>query len=88
MIHSYGPLLGSHVLLAAVGLMPAHEQAYGVVRPGGIISRVGVPQYEKAPIGFCSLFAKNARLAGGPAPVHASIEQTIPEVLEGAGAHG
>ena len=26
--------------------MPAYEQAFGVVRPGGMISRVGVPQYE------------------------------------------
>lgn len=42
---------GSHVVLEAVGLMPAYEQAYGIVRPGGTISRVGVPQYEEAPSG-------------------------------------
>ncbi|MGD6751990.1 alcohol dehydrogenase catalytic domain-containing protein [Streptomyces sp. BH105] len=74
---------GSHVVLEAVGLMPAYEQAYGIVRPGGIISRVGVPQYEEAPVGFGSLFGKNAQLAGGPAPVRAYIEQAIPDVLEG-----
>ncbi|MCM2424920.1 alcohol dehydrogenase catalytic domain-containing protein [Streptomyces sp. RKAG337] len=74
---------GSHVVLEAVGLMPAYEQAYGIVRPGGIISRVGVPQYEDAPVGFGSLFGKNAGLTGGPAPVRAYIEQTIPDVLEG-----
>jgi threonine dehydrogenase-like Zn-dependent dehydrogenase len=74
---------GSHVVLEAVGLMPAYEQAYGIVRPGGIISRVGVPQYEQAPVGFGSLFGKNAQLAGGPAPVRAYIEQAIPDVLEG-----
>lgn len=74
---------GSHVVLEAVGLMPAYEQAYGIVRPGGIISRVGVPQYEQAPIGFGSLFGKNARLAGGPAPVRAYIEGAIPQVLDG-----
>ena len=34
---------GSHVVLEAVGHMPAYEQAYGIVRPGGVISRVGVP---------------------------------------------
>ena len=72
---------GSHVVLEAVGHMPAYEQAYGIVRPGGIISRVGVPQYEDAPIGFGSLFGKNARLAGGPAPVRAYMEAAIPQVL-------
>ncbi|MER5475240.1 alcohol dehydrogenase catalytic domain-containing protein [Streptomyces sp. NPDC002685] len=74
---------GSHVVLEAVGLMPAYKQAYGIVRPGGIISRVGVPQYEEAPVGFGSLFGKNAGLTGGPAPVRAYIEQAIPDVLEG-----
>ncbi|WP_029151181.1 alcohol dehydrogenase catalytic domain-containing protein [Microbacterium indicum] len=74
---------GSHVVLEAVGHMPAYEQAYGIVRPGGIISRVGVPQYEDAAIGFGSLFGKNARLAGGPAPVRAYLEQAIGQVLAG-----
>jgi threonine dehydrogenase-like Zn-dependent dehydrogenase len=37
---------GTHVVLEAVGHMSAYEQAYSVVRPGGTISRVGVPQYE------------------------------------------
>ncbi|WP_194396368.1 zinc-binding dehydrogenase [Microbacterium atlanticum] len=74
---------GSHIVLEAVGHMPAYEQAYGIVRPGGIISRVGVPQYEEAPIGFGSLFGKNARLAGGPAPVRAYLDAAIPQVLSG-----
>ncbi|MFV0460691.1 MAG: alcohol dehydrogenase catalytic domain-containing protein [Actinomycetales bacterium] len=75
--------LGSHAVLEAVGHMPAYEQAYGVVRPGGIISRVGVPQYEQAPVGFGSLFAKNARLAGGPAPVRAYLQDAVTDVLAG-----
>lgn len=74
---------GSHVVLEAVGLMPAYEQAYGIVRPGGIISRVGVPQYEQAPVGAESLFGKNAQLAGGPAPVRAYLEPAIDDVLAG-----
>lgn len=75
---------GSHVVLEAVGHMPAYEQSYGIVRPGGVISRVGVPQYEEAPIGFQSLFAKNASLTGGPAPVRAYLEEAIPQVISGA----
>jgi threonine dehydrogenase-like Zn-dependent dehydrogenase len=74
---------GTHVVLEAVGHMPAYEQAYGVVRPGGTISRVGVPQYEQAPIGFGSLFGGNITLTGGPAPARAYIEELLPDVLEG-----
>lgn len=74
---------GSHVVLEAVGHMPAYEQAYGIVRPGGVISRVGVPQYEDAPVGFGSLFGKNTTLTGGPAPVRAYLEDGITQVLSG-----
>lgn len=74
---------GAHVVLEAVGHMPAYEQAYGIVRPGGVISRVGVPQYEDAPVGFGSLFGKNVTLTGGPAPVRAYLEAAIPQVLSG-----
>ena len=36
---------GSHVVLEAVGHRPAYDQSVAVVRAGGVISRVGVPQY-------------------------------------------
>jgi threonine dehydrogenase-like Zn-dependent dehydrogenase len=75
---------GSPIVLEAVGHMPAYEQAVGIVRPGGVISRVGVPQYEAAPIGFASLFGQNVTLTGGPAPVRAYIEQLLPAVLNGS----
>ena len=74
---------GSHVVLEAVGHMPAYEQSYGVVRVGGVISRVGVPQYEDAPVGFGSLFGKNITLTGGPAPVRAYLENAVQQVLSG-----
>jgi threonine dehydrogenase-like Zn-dependent dehydrogenase len=74
---------GSHAVLEAVGYMPAYEQALGVVRAGGVISRVGVPQYEEGPIGRRSLFGRNITLTGGPAPVRAYIEQLLPAVLDG-----
>lgn len=74
---------GTHVVLEAVGNMPAYEQALGIVRAGGVISRVGVPQYEDAPIGMASLFRHNVRLAGGPAPVRAYIEELMPDILNG-----
>ncbi|MCW2747007.1 MAG: dehydrogenase [Nocardioidaceae bacterium] len=74
---------GAHKVLEAVGHAPAYQQAVRTVRPGGIISRVGVPQYEEAPVGFGSLFGGNITLTGGPAPVRAYIEQLLPAVLDG-----
>ncbi|WP_422934335.1 zinc-dependent alcohol dehydrogenase family protein [Sinomonas sp. P47F7] len=75
--------VGAAKVLEAVGHMPAYEQAVGIVRPGGIISRVGVPQYEDAAVGFGSLFGPNVTLTGGPAPVRAYIERLLPAVLDG-----
>ncbi|MFE3442464.1 zinc-binding dehydrogenase [Nocardia sp. NPDC059180] len=74
---------GTHVVIEAVGHMPAFEQAIGVVRPGGVISRVGVPQYADAPIGFGTLFGPNITLTGGPAPARAYIDTLLPGVLDG-----
>ena len=74
---------GTRVVLEAVGHMPAYEQAVGVVRHGGVISRVGVPQYEEAAVGFGSLFGPNITLTGGPAPVRAYIDRLLPGVLDG-----
>lgn len=75
--------LGTQVVIEAVGHLPAYDQCLGVVRSGGIISRVGVPQYEEAGVGFASLFGRNLTLTGGPAPVRAYIEEFLPEVLDG-----
>jgi threonine dehydrogenase-like Zn-dependent dehydrogenase len=74
---------GSQIVLEAVGHLPAYQQAVGIIRPGGVISRVGVPQYEEAPVGFGSLFGPNITLTGGPAPVRAYIEHLLPAVLDG-----
>jgi threonine dehydrogenase-like Zn-dependent dehydrogenase len=75
---------GSPIVLEAVGHLPAYEQAIGIVRPGGVISRVGVPQYDDAPVGFGSLFGPNITLTGGPAPVREYVEQLLPAVLDGS----
>ncbi|WP_435591349.1 zinc-binding dehydrogenase [Nocardia sp. bgisy118] len=75
---------GTHVVVEAVGHMPAYQQAVGIVRPGGVISRVGVPQYKDAAVGFGTLFGPNITLTGGPAPVRAYIDALLPGVLDGS----
>jgi len=74
---------GTHVVLEAVGHLPAYEQALGVVRDGGTISRVGVPQYTDGPVGR-TLFIRNVTLTGGVAPVRSYIDELLPDVLSGA----
>ena len=74
---------GSPVVIEAVGTRPAYDQAVGAVRGGGTISRVGVPQYEEAPVGMGSLFIRNVRLTGGAAPVRAYTERLMPGILDG-----
>jgi threonine dehydrogenase-like Zn-dependent dehydrogenase len=74
---------GTHAVLECVGYRNAYDMAVGTVRAGGIISRVGVPQYEEAPIGFGSLFGRNIGLAGGPGAQRSYIEELLPDVLEG-----
>jgi threonine dehydrogenase-like Zn-dependent dehydrogenase len=74
---------GTHTVLECVGHVPAYEQAVGVVRAGGVISRVGVPQYEEAPVGPSTLWRRNVTLTGGPGAQRPYIEELLPDVLEG-----
>jgi len=73
---------GTHAVLECVGTMQALETAFGVVRDGGVVSRVGVPQYADGPIGF-DMLMRNITLTGGAAPARAYIEELLPDVLDG-----
>ena len=74
---------GTRVVIDAAGSRAAYDQALGVVRHGGTISRVGMPQYDEAPIGMAALFRHDIRLTGGAAPVRAYLETLLPPVLAG-----
>lgn len=74
---------GSHVVIDAVGHLPAFEQALGAVRAGGTVARVGVPQYATGPIGR-DQFVRNVTITGGVAPVRAYIDALLPGVLDGS----
>ncbi|WP_433611447.1 zinc-binding dehydrogenase [Dactylosporangium sp. CA-139114] len=73
---------GTHTVLECVGLKPAIETAFAVVRNGGTVSRVGAPQYPDVPADF-GVFFRNITLTGGVAPARAYIDELLPDVLEG-----
>jgi threonine dehydrogenase-like Zn-dependent dehydrogenase len=73
---------GVHSVLECVGLGQATVTALSIVRPGGAVGRVGVPQEESIPNAVQTFF-DNVTIAGGPAPARAYIEELLPDVLEG-----
>lgn len=74
---------GATAVLECVGTEDAFEMGLGAVRAGGAVSRVGVPQYEKARLDFGSVFFRNVSVRGGVAPSRAYIPDLLPDVLEG-----
>lgn len=74
--------MGVHAALECVGTAEAIQGALRMVRPGGAVGRVGVPQYDTLPVAEESFFG-NIIVAGGPAPVRAYIAELLPDVMEG-----
>jgi threonine dehydrogenase-like Zn-dependent dehydrogenase len=73
---------GTHTVLECVGLRDAVETAIQIARDGGIVSRVGAPQYDDVPMDD-SAFMRNITLTGGVAPARAYIEELMPDILDG-----
>ena len=74
---------GTHTVLECVGTAQAIQTALGTVRAGGVVSRVGAPQYAEVPMDFAT-FMSNITLTGGVAPARAYIEELLPGVLDGS----
>ena len=73
---------GAEAALECVGTEAAVDQALGVLHNGGRLGFVGVPHYEKHPIG--STFAQNITVAGGAASVTTYDKQLLLKaVLDG-----
>src|SRR5260221_2474927 len=79
--------LGAHSVLECVGHGQSTETALSIVRAGGAVGRVGVPQQETIPAATKTFFS-NVTIAGGPAPVRAYIEEPMPHILEGRSEAG
>jgi threonine dehydrogenase-like Zn-dependent dehydrogenase len=73
---------GTHAVLECVGSKPALDMALGVIRDGGAISRVGLPQYNEGPLGP-DLVLRNITITGGAAPARAYIEELMPDIFDG-----
>lgn len=74
--------LGAHAVLECVGHVESTATALGIVRAGGAVGRVGVPQQDTIPATQATFYG-NVTIAGGPAPVRAYIEELMPDILEG-----
>jgi threonine dehydrogenase-like Zn-dependent dehydrogenase len=74
--------LGSHSVLECVGHGQSTVTALSIVRAGGAVGRVGLPQEDSVPEAVTTFF-ENVTIAGGPAPARAYIEELMPDVLEG-----
>jgi threonine dehydrogenase-like Zn-dependent dehydrogenase len=73
---------GTHAVIECVGTEQSLATAFGVVRDGGIVSRLGVSQYTQVPMGFDTIM-RNITLTGGAAPARAYIEELMPDILDG-----
>jgi threonine dehydrogenase-like Zn-dependent dehydrogenase len=73
---------GTPAVVECVGTEQSVQTALGVVRAGGVVSRLGVSQYAQVPMGF-DTFMRNVTLTGGAAPARAYIEELLPDVLDG-----
>jgi threonine dehydrogenase-like Zn-dependent dehydrogenase len=73
---------GTHAVIECVGTEQSLATAFGVVRDGGIVSRLGVSQYTQVPMGFDTMM-RNITLTGGVAPARAYIEELMPDILDG-----
>ncbi len=74
--------LGAHSVLECVGYEESTITARSIVRAGGAVGRVGVPQDASIPMASETFF-RNITIAGGPAPVRAYIEDLMPDILAG-----
>ena len=73
---------GTHAVIECVGTEQSLATAFGVVRDGGIVSRLGVSQYTQVPMAFDTMM-RNITLTGGVAPARAYIEELMPDILDG-----
>lgn len=71
---------GADKVLEAVGTQQAIDGAIAMVRPYGVVGRVGAAQYSSVPLDFGTIM-RNITVTGGVAPARAYIETLMPDIL-------
>lgn len=78
-----GPARGVHEpLQPLLPPLPAETLAEALVQVGPVNGEPRPPR--RTPIGLGSVFRHNVRMAGGPAPVRAYIDELLPTILDGS----
>jgi threonine dehydrogenase-like Zn-dependent dehydrogenase len=75
--------LGVPHVLECVGMQSAWDTAVGIVRPGGTIGYVGVPNGMESGLPVRQMFMGNVAVRGGIAPVRAYLPELLADVLDG-----
>lgn len=73
--------IGADAVLECVGTKESMQQALDSLRPGGTVGYVGAPYGAELPIR--QIFSDNKGVRGGVAPVRATMEELLAEVLDG-----
>ena len=73
---------GVHAAIEAVGYDQSLSTALDVIKPGGYVGIVGVPQSGTIP-DAAAKFTKNITVAGGIAPTQANTYDLVPDILDG-----
>lgn len=73
--------IGADAVLECVGTKESMQQALDSLRPGGTVGYVGVPFGAELPIR--QMFSDNKGVRGGVAPVRATLDELLGDVLDG-----
>lgn len=79
---------GADAVMEAVGSNSSLGLAYSLVRPGGIISAVGVNNESTLPFSPADAYNKNLTFKVGRCPARFLIEKLLPEVVSGQYDYG
>ena len=74
---------GADTILEAVGLPPAQQLSFSLVRPGGTISSVGVPSTDRFAFSPVDAYDRNLVFAAGRCPVRSCLDLLLPEIQAG-----
>ncbi|MDO8105903.1 zinc-dependent alcohol dehydrogenase family protein [Isoptericola sp. b441] len=70
-------------VMECVGMQGSWDTALGIVRAGGSIGYVGVPNGVHEGLDLSRIFRRNVTIAGGVAPARAYLPELLTDVLDG-----